>query len=157
MERTHVIEESKFAIARVSKVDSAGLIEDFKQKSSVKITQEIEPLLNTLFSSHLNDGDKLTLYNDITHGVNVYIYINKEVFGKILNVLKDTNIVTQLKQWIDTITNTNTLSSLPAALKPTISDKMKKGMTKNLEKIYFLRYQAQLLRYLQHLLIVFTK
>jgi len=150
--RVHVIEEIQFAIPK-TKVDSSGLIDEFKQKNTLKINQEIEPLLNTLFSSSWRDEDKLILYNDISHNVTIYVYMNKEVLSKIINKINNP-IVKQLKQLITDVKDATSLSTLPAGLKPTSDDK-KKTMTKNLKEIVFQRYQSQLLRYIDYLLIVF--
>ncbi|HSW76463.1 MAG TPA: hypothetical protein VLG50_05435 [Candidatus Saccharimonadales bacterium] len=146
MLRREVIEESQYALPQEAKIESNELIEQFKQEFPLRYQQKLLSILNAIFShKRLKDADKQMLYHDIVNHINIYYYMNKDVFIKILDVINQPTIVND-------INNATTISELPQSLKPTT---IPESMSKNVKQVYFLQYRDLLVRYIDYILNVF--
>ena len=155
MLREPVIEESRYAIPDNTHVDGAQLIEDFKNTHVLRVNQEITPILNAILShKRLSNDDKTLLYENVINHVDIYFYSNKTVLIKIIDLLISGNIIKLLKTVRDNVEKAEKLSDIPKNLRVDKPENLKNA-TVNVKQVYFLRYQAQIIRYIDYVMSVF--
>jgi hypothetical protein len=152
MKRETYIEDVKFEFAK-SNVDVEEIIANFKKEHNYKINIKIEPILNAILSSEkIRDEDKDLLYTDVIGNLNIYYYMDKDVFLKLFYYINGTSILKKLK----TLKNDIIADKIPAAL--VIAPLKTEGtLTKDLKNLYHERYNNLLLRYVNYLINLFSK
>lgn len=152
MKRETYIEDVKFEFAK-SNVDVEEIIANFKKEHNYKINIKIEPILNAILSSEkIRDEDKDLLYTDVIGNLNIYYYMDKDVFLKLFYYINGTSILKKLK----TLKNDIIADKIPTAL--VIAPLKTEGtLTKDLKNLYHERYNNLLLRYVNYLINLFSK
>lgn len=152
MKRETYIEDVKFEFAKVN-VDVEEIITNFKKEHNYKINTKIEPILNAILSSEkIRDEDKDLLYNDVIDNLNIYYYMDKEVFLRLFYYINGTNILKKLKALKSDIVADKTPTALIIA-----PVKTEGTLTKDLKNLYHERYNNLLLRYVNYLINLFSK
>jgi len=152
MRRETYIEETKFELPKTN-VDVEEIIINFKKEHNYKINIRLEPILNAVLSSEkIKDEDKDLLYTDIQQNINIYYYMEKDVFLKLFYYIASTTILKKLKTLKQLIND----DDVPEVLLITPL-KTEETLTKDLKKLFNQRYNNMLLRYVNYFINLFSK
>jgi hypothetical protein len=151
MRRETYIEEIKNDFPKTNE-NIEEIIAQFKKEHSHKINLKLEPYINAvLTSSKIKDEDKDLIFNDIETHINIYYYMEKDIFLKLFSYIAGTNMLKNLKQLKKEINENN----LPQTLKITPVKNTEEVLTKDLKILYNIRYNNLLLRYIDYLINLF--
>lgn len=132
-------------------IDVEKELEEFKSNLLLKVYVEIEPILNAILThKNLSDEQQTLILNDVRKNTNIYYYMgDKETFINLLHYLSSKPLK-DLKELKTQITN----NEYPKLFKIK-AETLKNLASNNLREIYKLRYKSLLLRYIDHLIILY--
>lgn len=140
-ERETTIEgQDEIMLASMATTKNIEELEKIKKEHGLKIYLKLTPLFDYISNNKLSVEENNQLIESIMNNIYIYFYINNDLFILILNYIgSNINKLDELEELV-------VHDKIPKRLM--VDNPAHEHLSPNLKKIYHLRYQSMLLRYI---------